>query len=767
MTTDNESLLDDALQLLNEGFCVLPCWKVDKHPRYDWDIYKTRIITEAEIRALFSKVNYDALAIVCGAVSGNLEVIDFDNKGELYQKWCERIKRLNPVLLDRGVVETTQNGGFHFAYRLMYICEGSKKLASGIRQIYKDGKETQGVKTLIETKSEGGLIVVAPSSGYKLIKGEYAKIEKLSIDERNMLIYHAQGFNEIEVQEKKEKSNKAIDYRMELKGIGKHVVAWDDFLENGNLKQLVERHGWKYLHTTKDGNDHYMRPDQPDDGKSGATWNGSVFYVWSTSTNFEANRGYNKSQVFSILECGGDRDKTETRLLNLGFGCNSEINFDPKEYINNNLSNNYYDDSHELTKEEKRLIIPNHLIEFEGLINDVMTHTMSSAPYPNKIISFVGALSLVSFVLSRKVKGFMGARPNLILLGLDQSAQGKDYPRKINSEILSKIGLSNNLFYSMASAEGLEDKLLHNKKILLQNDEFDHLLNSVNNDKDTRFKAIMDFILRVHTSSDAIFPMRAKAGQESSLKIYEPSLTIFGTAIPKFYYDALSEKMLNNGFFGRMLVFEGCGRQPINIFAGNPVPQNIIDDFIALSKIKVDDGDLGQIKPIQIESETKSQFLVLEFASAIDKKIEEFRLKSDNASLTIWGRALENVNKLALIKACQSNSSPSWIIKPDDVKWAIELVVFLLNEMTKNISKKDTHEKDPIMVLADRIKDRLFKEKNRSLSRKILQNKMGVSSLRFDAALKELLGMGLVVEEFKKLNSSQRESKIYKLIINE
>ena len=34
----------------------------------------------------------------------------------------------------------------------------------------------------------------------------------------------------------------------------------------------------------------------------------------------------------------------------------------------------------------------------------------------------------------------------------------------------------------------------------------------------------------------------------------------FGTAIPNHYYEALSERMLTNGFFARMMILE-CGQQ--------------------------------------------------------------------------------------------------------------------------------------------------------------------------------------------------------------
>ena len=42
-------------------------------------------------------------------------------------------------------------------------------------------------------------------------------------------------------------------------------------------------------------------------------------------------------------------------------------------------------------------------------------------------------------------------------------------------------------------------------------------------------------------------------GEELPGVIDQPCLTIFGTAIPNHYYEALSERMLTNGFFARTI----------------------------------------------------------------------------------------------------------------------------------------------------------------------------------------------------------------------
>ena len=59
--------------------------------------------------------------------------------------------------------------------------------------------------------------------------------------------------------------------------------------------------------------------------------------------------------------------------------------------------------------------------------------------------------------------------------------------------------------------------------------------------------------------------------------IDQPSLSIFGTAVPKQFYQALSHRLLTNGFLARMIVLEcrrrGSGRED----GDSPLPDSILE----------------------------------------------------------------------------------------------------------------------------------------------------------------------------------------------
>ena len=66
----------------------------------------------------------------------------------------------------------------------------------------------------------------------------------------------------------------------------------------------------------------------------------------------------------------------------------------------------------------------------------------------------------------------------------------------------------------------------------------------------------------MYTSSDSFYPIRVKAGAKPQPPINQPNLNIFGTASPKNYYAALSENMLTNGLFSRMMIID-VGKRPL------------------------------------------------------------------------------------------------------------------------------------------------------------------------------------------------------------
>ena len=127
----NGTLASYAASCRAAGLCTLPAIREQKRvalPR--WKQYQDRLPTSEEVTLWINEATaQDAMCIVCGEVSGHLEMIDFDLGGEAFGPWCTAVKEQAPGLLERLVIETTPSGGHHVVYRCQQPVAGNHKLA--------------------------------------------------------------------------------------------------------------------------------------------------------------------------------------------------------------------------------------------------------------------------------------------------------------------------------------------------------------------------------------------------------------------------------------------------------------------------------------------------------------------------------------------------------------------------------------------------------------------------------------------------------------
>lgn len=320
---DTTPSVELAMGYLAAGLSVLPAIRAEKRPSVgSWKPWAERLPSKYEVKAWFGN-HPDGVCIVTGRVSQNLECIDFDNHGELFDSWKNRV---DTALFSRLVVEQTPSGGFHVLYRCADSISGNLKLARGERNAK--------LATLIETRGEGGLFLCAPTAGYSVLQGEFAHIPTLTAEEREQLLAAARELNEVQetphVAACGLSGNGSANPPTAL--AGGHVGATsgecgdfavrpgDDFSHRGDIRPILEAHGWEMIGTKPDGNELWRRPGKSSGGHS-ATFDGNVFYVFSSNAApFESERGYSRFQVFATLECAGDYTRAAKELLDRGYG---------------------------------------------------------------------------------------------------------------------------------------------------------------------------------------------------------------------------------------------------------------------------------------------------------------------------------------------------------------------------------------------------------------------------------------------------------------
>ena len=686
------------------GLAALPAAKAKKRPSIGgWKTWSKRLPSEMEISAWFAN-SPDGICIVAGAVSGNLECIDFDAHGELYPAWKEKVA---PEVFARLVVERTPSGGLHVLYRCEEPVEGNRKLAQGMRE----GKKT----TLIETRGEGGLFLCAPTPGYCLLQGAFTDLAVLSRDERQALLSAAEAMNECEDELRLTEGAHAQDSAFLVK-------PGDDWCARGDIRPILLAHGWKHLGTKQDGNELWQRPGKSGDGNS-ATFNGTVFCVFSTDpAPFEA-KGYNKFQVYALLEHGGDFTAAARTLLDKGFGTGDDgpmVECAGIMGLANAVARagrpdaipDEPEDAHERTRDcEDPGAIPEEYFDVPGFVSELMGYTLRTAYYPNQALAFAGAMAMLAHLTGRRFKDQRGSRFNLYLLALAKSGTGKEHPRAVNIDLATQMALIGEFGDTFASGEGLEDSLCISPSMLYQVDEIDYLFNTVKL-KDARAEQINSMLLKLYSESKTTHIMRKKAiqrGQPSvGSAIIQPHLTVVGTATPKFFYQSLTERTMENGLLARCIVLEAAERGEAGTPHEEEFPKRVLESVRDMVRMGHEQNLTDQYPhPMVLPETTEATRRLKEVFGLADEEYRKASERGDDSANALWARAGEKVAKLAALYAISKDTLRP-MMDVDAVEWAWKFVAHMTKRMLymASIFVADTDFDSQAMKLVRLVKQR-------------------------------------------------------------
>jgi hypothetical protein len=335
-------LLDAALSYLDAGLSIIPTGK-DKRPTVsEWTSFQKALPSADQVKEWFSNGTRN-IAVIGGAVSGNLEILDFDNDMEALPEWERIVNEEAPGLLSRVYFETSPHGG-HVVYRCdsETVIPGNSKLAEKLIEVEGPGEHPHPYKSdqklkayqhggkwiispdLIETRGAGGYCLVAPSKGYTRKNGHLYDLPVIGREERDILIDTARSLNEVlpEVKHptpaRQQSPNQDQGRNAKLPG--------EDFDDRGDIRALLQKYKWTFKGHTTDGREKWARPGK-ERGKAGSATltDGKIFYPFSSNAQpFESHRAYGPFGVYAILEHGGDFSAASKALSAQGYGARAQ-----------------------------------------------------------------------------------------------------------------------------------------------------------------------------------------------------------------------------------------------------------------------------------------------------------------------------------------------------------------------------------------------------------------------------------------------------------
>jgi putative DNA primase/helicase len=318
----------------NAGMSVVPI-RADgtKRPTCEWAaLQRTRMTPEQVMEAWPAGSPY-GVALICGAVSGNLEmteleaaVTDADSLNKIEAE-CDRlnIRQVWNQLLLGGYSEWTPSGGVHLIYHIAdHPVPGNTKLASR-----PDATNPKILKTLAETRGEGGYVIVAPTNGrchpsgdsWDTMAGTQGVVPIISWTDRCKL-HEAITAALDETPARPEPD--PIASPLPVIRDASDLRPGDDFeIRHDWNEPWFTNQGWRVSHRAA-GETFWTRPGKDrKDGHSATTgYKGDKdrLYVWSTSVGLPTEQPLTKFYVYAYYYHNGDLALAAKALRQLDYG---------------------------------------------------------------------------------------------------------------------------------------------------------------------------------------------------------------------------------------------------------------------------------------------------------------------------------------------------------------------------------------------------------------------------------------------------------------
>ena len=337
----------------------------------------------------------------------------------------------------------------------------------------------------------------------------------------------------------------------------------------------------------------------------------------------------------------------------------------------------------------KLVPLPEKLYRVPGFIRDVMKFCLDTAPSPQHELAFAGALALQGHLAGRKVECMGGIRTNPYIIMLAPSGSGKNHPRRVVRKILSKIGLSKEIFEDTSSGQGIEDLLIMIPNVIWLSDEIYEMIQSVVSDKTGSKEKIMKVLLTLHTSAGDEYTTRVKAGVQGQT-INCPHLTLLGACTSEGFFKSLNEHIIGHGMFARMDLFQS-EEQPEPKIPGdlNQIPAAIEHHALQWKNYApMGSGNIDiQAKNIIGSDEVMSVLREYQL-EAYREKMKLQKAGEPDWKLSLWSRAFESIMRFALIYACSEATEPDkTALSVDGIRWARDLVYWDISNKLAMVRK--------------------------------------------------------------------------------
>lgn len=315
-----------AHQLHAAGVTTIPTRPdTTKAPAVRWKPYTTTPPTPDQLDTWFTNPTHNyGLGIITGHTSGNLEMTELEGRAAHHIPHLAELAHntgLTPLWdrLTHGWTEQSPSGGVHFIYRLTGMdVPGNTKIARDTNH-----------DVLAETRGQGGYFIAAPTDGthhttgrpWTRLAGGPTTIPTINPTEREA--FHAL-LATIGAPEPTPTTPTATTLAAPTGDWTQGARPGEHFEIETPWADILTPHGWTHHHQDHDGTHYWTRPGKnPTEGWSASTGHAEDrdrLWVYSTSTEFQAETPYTKFGAWALLNHGGDHTTAARALAKDGWG---------------------------------------------------------------------------------------------------------------------------------------------------------------------------------------------------------------------------------------------------------------------------------------------------------------------------------------------------------------------------------------------------------------------------------------------------------------
>ncbi|MSS84989.1 DNA primase [Actinomycetaceae bacterium WB03_NA08] len=315
-------ILAAALALTNAGVSIVPTLPGgEKKPAMPWKPYTQKRPTLEQVTQWYTQNPHWGIAAISGQVSGNLIMVELEGRA------AGEFAALKELAHDSGIgtlwdkatagwFEASPTGGLHWFVRSTEPVPGNQKLARAADKL-----------VLAETRGENGYTIVAPTGPehhtlnrpWTLLAGGPRTIPVLTPEELTDFLTLFRTLDQ--TPPPPAATGGPISPFPVTTSPGGRLKPGDDYENKVGWAEILTPHGW--VVAFQRGQTIYWRRPGKNTGMSATTGNATDrdrLYVFTTSTEFEAETPYTKFGAYALLNHAGDHAAAAKQLASEGYG---------------------------------------------------------------------------------------------------------------------------------------------------------------------------------------------------------------------------------------------------------------------------------------------------------------------------------------------------------------------------------------------------------------------------------------------------------------